>query len=76
MIVLEDWNTVVGEGRDEVIGAYGLGIRNDRGVKLVSFRKRKKLVVTNNSFRQEKRRQYTWKKITRFRKISTILDPG
>jgi endonuclease/exonuclease/phosphatase family metal-dependent hydrolase len=63
VIVMGDWNAVVGEGREgNVIGEFGLGKRNERGQELVNFCKRMKLVVTNTWFRHEKRRRYTWKK--------------
>jgi hypothetical protein len=38
-----------------------LGERNERGQMLIDFCKRKKLVVTNMWFMQEKRCRYTWK---------------
>ena len=48
VIILGDWNAVVGEGRDgNEIGEFGLGKRNERGQELVNFCKRLKLVVTN-----------------------------
>jgi exonuclease III len=60
VIVMGDWNAVVGEGREgNVIGEFGLGKRNERGQELVNFCKRMKLVVTNTWFRHEKRRRYT-----------------
>ncbi len=62
VVIMGDFNAVVGEGReDKEVGSYGLGIRNDRGDKLVEFCKRRKFVVTNTWFKQEKRRRYTWK---------------
>src|SRR5580692_11321670 len=63
VVIMGDWNAIVGEGRDElVIGKFGLGVRNERGERIIEFCKRNKLVVTNTWFEQEKRRRYTWKK--------------
>ena len=37
-LVMEDWNAVVGEGKEDIfVGHYGLGYRNDRCEKLVEF---------------------------------------
>ena len=62
LIVMGDWNSVIGEGRDgNEVGNFGLGRRNDRGNKLVDFCRRQKLVVTNTWFQNHRRRRYTWK---------------
>ena len=62
VVIMGDWNAVVGEGREELtVGKFGLGKRNQRGEEMVDFCKRNKLVVTNTWFQQEKRRRYTWK---------------
>lgn len=63
VIIMGDWNAVVGEGREDgEVGEFGLGVRNERGQMLVDFCKRMKMVVTNTWFKHEKRRRYTWKR--------------
>ena len=62
VIIMGDWNSVVGEGVDgKEVGQFGLGRRNERGEKLVEFCRRKKLMITNTWFQNHKRRRYTWK---------------
>ena len=62
VIIMGDWNSVVGEGLDgKEVGQFGLGRRNERGEKLVEFCRRKKLMITNTWFQNHKRRRYTWK---------------
>ena len=62
LVVMGDWNAVVGEGGDGAeIGEYGLGCRNERGDTLVGYCRQRKLMVTNTWFQHEKRRRYTWK---------------
>lgn len=48
LIIIGDWNAVVGEGADgQVVGAFGLGTRNERRDRLVDFCKQYDMVVTN-----------------------------
>src|SRR6476469_5900196 len=48
VIVMGDFNAVVGEGKeDRVVGKFGLGKRNDRGERLIEFCKSQNLVITN-----------------------------
>jgi len=62
VLILGDWNAVVGEGREgKVLGKFGLGYRNERGEKLIGFCERRNLVITNTWFKQPYRRRYTWK---------------
>ena len=38
VVITGDWNAVVGEGRDElVVGKFELGLKNERGEKLIEF---------------------------------------
>ena len=62
LVILGDMNAVVGEGKEEeVAGEFGLGLRNERGDKLVEFCQRNKLGITNTFFNHHPRRRYTWK---------------
>ena len=55
VIIMGDWNSVVGEGQDGgEVGQFGLGRRNERGEKLVEFYRRKKFVITNTWFQNHK----------------------
>jgi len=63
LVIMGDWNAVVGEGKEEkYVGGYGLGQRNSRGNRLIEFCKQQQLMVTNTWFKHEKRQRYTWKK--------------
>ena len=62
LVIMGEWNAVVGEGKDgNVIGGYGLGRRNNRGKMLVDFCRRNKLAVMNTWYEHHERRRYTWK---------------
>uniref|UniRef100_A0A8D8YBX5 Craniofacial development protein 2 n=1 Tax=Cacopsylla melanoneura TaxID=428564 RepID=A0A8D8YBX5_9HEMI len=63
VIVLGDWNAVVGALKEEdVTGNYGYGRRNDRGDRLIEFCKEKELFIANTLFEQPMNRRYTWTK--------------
>ena len=58
LLILGDFNAVVGEGRDEKeVGGYGVGKRNDRGQMLVEFCRRRSMMVTNMWYEHDKRRR-------------------
>jgi len=61
LIILGDWNAVVGERTEPgVIGKFGLGIRNQKGDRLIEFCKERNMIITNTLFSQSKWRRYTW----------------
>ena len=62
MVIVSEWNAVVGEGAEgKDIGKSGLGKRNSRGEKLAEFCNRRELIMTNTWFQHEKRRRCMWK---------------
>ncbi|XP_008184879.1 craniofacial development protein 2-like [Acyrthosiphon pisum] len=61
VIIMGDFNAVVGEGQDnQIIGKHGLGTRNNRGERLVNFCKQSNFLITNTMFEVPKRRRHTW----------------
>lgn len=56
-----DFNAKVGQGlQDIVVGAHGLGKRNERGLKLRKLCVEHQLVITSTFVRLAPRRLYTW----------------
>lgn len=61
VIILDDFNAVVGERLDnQMIGKHGIGTRNNRGEILVNFCKQNNFLVADTMFEVPKRRRYTW----------------
>jgi hypothetical protein len=61
IIMMGEWNAVVGEKEGSRVGNFGLGERNAKGEGLVEFFNEKKLVMANTLIEQHQRRRYTWK---------------
>uniref|UniRef100_A0A8D8SN59 Craniofacial development protein 2 n=1 Tax=Cacopsylla melanoneura TaxID=428564 RepID=A0A8D8SN59_9HEMI len=60
-IIMGDWNAKIGEGKeDKIVGAFGLGDRNERGDRLLEFCKEANHCIMNTFFKLPKRRLYTW----------------
>ena len=61
VILMGDWNPVVGEGEDgRTVGRYALVKMNERGECLVNFCKRNTMIIGNTMFEEQKRRRYMW----------------
>jgi exonuclease III len=62
VVVMGDWNAVVGDGKQGTcIGEFGLGTQNEAGEILMEFAKRHDMLISNTMFKHDKRRLYTWK---------------
>lgn len=61
-IIMGDFNAKIGKGRvDDIIGDFGLGIRNERGDRLIEFCQEHDMAITNTFYKLHERRLYTWK---------------
>ena len=62
IIIMGDFNAKVGQGqlKESGLGPYGLGQRNERGDRLLSFCKINNFAIMNTLFPQHPRRRYTW----------------
>ncbi|GFO16281.1 craniofacial development protein 2-like [Plakobranchus ocellatus] len=62
LIIMGDFNAKVGSDKvDDIVGKYGLGIRNERGEKLIEWCQTNNIIVGNTWFQQPPRRKWTWK---------------
>ena len=60
-IILGDMNAKVGRGKEGTeVGPWGLGIRNERGHRLVQFCRENSLCIANTYFEKHPRHLYTW----------------
>ncbi|XP_060533769.1 craniofacial development protein 2-like [Cylas formicarius] len=61
-MMLGDMNAMVGQGKFEVVvGEFGLGVRNERGERLIEFCEEMNFTIMNTFFKLPSRRLYTWK---------------
>ena len=61
LFIIGDWNAKVGSQEiPEVIGKYGLAVKNEAGQSLTKFCQENTRVIANTLFQQHKRRLYTW----------------
>ena len=61
-IFMGDFNAKVGQGREEqIVGPHGLGIRNERGEKLIDWCREHDQIIANTWFRHHSRHLWTWK---------------
>ena len=63
-ILIGDFNAKIGikekEETYQSIGPYGIGVRNDRGERLIEFAEEHKLVIANTLFKKAPNRYWTW----------------
>ena len=60
LFIIGDWNAKVGsQETPEVMGKFGLGIRNEAGQRLIEFFQENTLFIANTLFQPHKRRLYT-----------------
>lgn len=63
MLVMGDFNCKIGVPRDDeqiIMGKYGIGVRNDRGERLIQFLWEKRLTVANTLFKKRDSKKWTW----------------
>lgn len=61
-MIMEDFNAKVGKdsGGQGAMGKFGLGVKNDRGERLLQFCIENNFHVSNTGFQHHPRRLYTW----------------
>lgn len=63
VIFLGDMNARIGKPRDgesQIMGKYGYGKRNSRGVKFINFCQQNNLKITNTMFKKSPQLRWTW----------------
>ncbi|XP_012544182.2 transposon TX1 uncharacterized 149 kDa protein [Bombyx mori] len=63
-IILGDWNAKIGNTCNDdlpsIVGNFGLGVRNERGQRLLDYCIERKFCIANTCFQHHPRRLYTW----------------
>jgi len=60
-MVIGDLNAKVGKGvESQVVGPYGLGVRNDRGERWVEWCSKNRFTIANTWFCNHPKRLWTW----------------
>ena len=63
ILIMGDFNAKIGqreEGEENIMGKFGYGERNRRGVRMVEFSMEHNLIVANTYFKKHKTRYWTW----------------
>lgn len=61
-IILGDMNAKIGQGKvEDVVGGFGLRVRNERGERLIEFCQEMDIAIMNTFFKLPPRRLYTWR---------------
>ena len=61
LLVIGDYISKIGEGRDnKTVGPHGLGIRNERGNRVMEFATKHNVFITNTWFEQKRCARHTW----------------
>ena len=62
IIVMGDMNAKVGnEQHSNIVGKFGLGSKNETGMRLIQFCEENNLILTNTWYQHPARKLYTWK---------------
>lgn len=71
LIILRDWNTVVGEHPvQNITEKYGLGSENERSQRLIDFCRENQLVIANTVFQHHPSRPLYMEKSMRHNTLS------
>ncbi|XP_033105227.1 craniofacial development protein 2-like [Anneissia japonica] len=56
-----DFNAIVGNiCHEKIVGPFGLGLRNERGDRLIEFAQQHHMLITNTWYEQRERCRHTW----------------